>query len=76
MSYTYIIYHGNFTLFLFKLLLNKTCWPDFELLLSAIILKDLDKKEKAALSTTIKVEDLYPDILSYQQNVQTVGAKF
>jgi len=73
--YLYNISWKLYTIFL-KLLLNKTCWPDFELLLSAIILKDLDKKERAALSTTIKVEDLYPDILSYQQNVQTVGAKF
>jgi len=48
--------------------------PEFQLI--SHVFKDLDKKERAALSTTIKVEDLYPDIQSYQQNVQTVGAKF
>ncbi|KAF6023283.1 hypothetical protein EB796_018410 [Bugula neritina] len=39
-------------------------------------LKDLDKKEKATLTTTIKVGDLHPNIQSYQQNVQTIGTVF
>jgi len=43
-----------------------------------VFFKDLEKKENAALSTTIQVDDLHllSEVQSYQQNVETVGAKF
>jgi len=41
-----------------------------------VFFKDLEKKENAALSTTIQVDDLLSEVQSYQQNVETVGAKF